>query len=137
MRAIVSNILRRLRRSERGSVTVEFAVTLAFLVFPLFIGTIDLSRLMHADNILTRTAREAVVVASRGGDAAGIARTIVQSAGLSPSLLTVSVTSAPDASVSGTSVRVELGYDLNGFALFAADVFMPDGLKAVAEARKE
>ncbi|WP_237559865.1 TadE/TadG family type IV pilus assembly protein [Desulfohalovibrio reitneri] len=52
-------------RSEKGSVSVEFALTMAFLVFPLFIGTIDVSRLVGAKTALTRAAREGAVAASR------------------------------------------------------------------------
>lgn len=124
-------------RDERGGVSTEFAITMAFLVFPMFIGTIDVSRLLHTGNILNRTAREAVVSASRGGDAEAVAHNAAQAAGLSPAKLGVTTSKSPNPEGRGTTVRVELSYDMGGFSLFPIDVFIPNGLTAAAEARKE
>ena len=129
--------IRRLLTGERGGISTEFAITMALLVFPLFIGTIDVSRLTHTGNILTRTAREAVVTASRGGDATPVALASAEAAGLDVAKLSVNTALVEKPGGHGTGVRVELKYNLTGFSLFPVDIFIPNGLTARAEARQE
>ncbi len=134
---MLRRLLKIFSRDERGGVSTEFAITLAFLVFPMFIGTIDVSRLLHTGNILNRTAREAVVSASRGGDASSVAQNAASAAGLSPAKLGVTTTQTLNPTGHGTTVRVEISYNMDGFSLFPIDVFIPGGLTAAAEARME
>jgi Flp pilus assembly protein TadG len=54
--------------NERGVSTIEFALVLLFILFPLIVGVIDFGHLFKHKQVLDNAAREGVRAAVKGDD---------------------------------------------------------------------
>lgn len=120
-----------------GSSVLEFAMVVTFILTPLMAGVLDISRLITIDNILTRAAREGVVVASRGEDVVGPVRRMIEGAGLSMESTQLNVSVGGDRPDLGRQVTVQLAYSIDSETLFPWKDIMPEGLVSRARARME
>jgi Flp pilus assembly protein TadG len=59
---------------------------LTFLFIPLLVGIVDFGQLLHAQNIMTRAAREGAMAAARNQDVDQAVLQYVQNAGYDTSL---------------------------------------------------
>lgn len=129
--------MRKNNDKRNGSALVEFAMITAMLLLPLLIGVWDASRLIDMNQVLTRAAREGVVLASRGDDPVTHVVDYVRSAGLAPERLTVAVQHGQDVPSFGQEVAVSLSYSISENIVFPWDILMNDGLTVVAYAKME
>ena len=104
---------KRLSR-QRGSLAVELALLLSFVLMPLLVGVIDFGQILLAQAVVTRAAREGALAASRNQDAAGAANLYMQSAGYDLGLTHVATAGS---GASGTPVTVTVGYDTSGMVI--------------------
>lgn len=123
--------------TRRGVAAIEFSMLIALVMVPLMAGVWDISKFIDIDHVLTRAAREAVVLASRGQDPTETVKAYVASAGLHDEDLVITVTEAPMGESMGTEVRVDLAYDFSGYTIFPWEDFMPGGMMVDATAKKE
>lgn len=127
----------RNNESRKGIAIVEFAMLMSLLLVPLVAGVWDISRFIDIGQVLTRAAREGVVLASRGYDPTTRVTEHVEAGGLDPSKLSVSVEeSAPQPGL-GREVAVYLTYDFADHTLFPWEDFMPPGITKAAYAKME
>lgn len=124
-------------RKRRGSATIEFALVIPLILVPLFAGVWDISKFIDINQILTRAAREGVVTASRGDDPTERILSYIESSGLIPTNLTVTVEHGAEQPVLGQEVGVILAYDFAGYTIFPWEEFMPGGLSTAAYAKME
>ncbi|MBG0790010.1 MAG: pilus assembly protein [Desulfovibrionaceae bacterium] len=123
--------------TRNGSVIVEFALLMAVLLVPLLAGIWDTARLIDMNQVLTRAAREGVVLASRGDDPAPRVLDYVRSEGLSSDNLTVTVQHGPEEPGYGQEVSVTLSYDFTDGMVYPWNGLLPGGLSASAYAKME
>jgi len=93
---------------QRGSLSVEMALLLSFVLMPMLVGVVDFGQILLAQAVVTRAAREGALAASRNQDVAGAVNRYMQQAGYDLSLTHVRTTGAR---TSGTPVTVTVGYD--------------------------
>lgn len=123
--------------TRRGVAVAEFALIMSLIFFPLLAGVWDFSQLIEVNDILTRSAREGVVLASRGSDVVEPVRATVQAAGLSDTNLTVSVAEGADVPDIGREITVALSYDVSGMTFFSWGWLLGDTLSVQASAKME
>lgn len=123
--------------NKQGSVVVEFAVLIAFLLIPLVIGAWDAAQLVDINQVLTRAAREGVVLASRGDDPVASVQTYIQSAGLDIANLTMTVSVGADDPSMGQAVAISLSYDVADRTVYPWQQILPQGINTVAYAKME
>lgn len=129
--------MRKDRENKSGSVVVEFAVIITFLLIPLFMGMWDTYQVIDMSQVLTRAAREGVVMASRGDDPIATVHEYVQAAGLDSQNLTVTVQLGADDPNFGQEVSVTLSYNIGDTTVYPWGDIIPEGLNAVAVAKME
>lgn len=106
----------RMVSDSKGSVSVEFALVLAFILIPLLAGLVDVGRLVHAHVVLERAAREGAVSIMRGETYATPVARVLQDAGLDTSSLTVSLSTTSDET--GETKTLQLTYIIPNFPIF-------------------
>jgi Flp pilus assembly protein TadG len=137
----VARLAKNLRR--RGVSTVEAAIVLSLLIFPLTFGLIEYGWMFYNSQFITNTARQAARLASlpdsTSADVQAAITDMMTKAGLGdsgyapPTLSPEDVTSAkPGESVTVTLVVPTTKLRLTGFPLP-----MPDSLKASVTMAKE
>lgn len=129
--------MRNTDSQKQGIAVVEFAFVLALLMVPLMAGVWDISKFIDINQVLTRAAREGVVMASRGDDPTPSVQEYVEAAGLLSSHLTVTVEHGAESPGMGQEVGVKLAYDFSGYTIFPWEDFMPQGLTTAAYAKME
>lgn len=129
--------MRKNTQNKNGSTIVEFALLISLLLLPLLAGIWDASKLIDMNQVLTRAAREGVVMASRGDDPISNVISYVESAGYVADNLTVSVQVGADDPDFGQEVAVTLSYNFAESTVYPWDNLLPGGLSAVAYAKME
>lgn len=127
----------RKTESRQGIALFEFAMITALLLVPLLAGVWDISRFIDINQIMTRAAREAVVTASRGDDPTSTIKDYVDSAGLNPEHLNITIEYGPKEQTLGQEVAVKLAYTFTGYTIFPWEDFMPNGITTSAYAKME
>jgi Flp pilus assembly protein TadG len=120
-----------------GSAVIEFALLMSLLLVPLLAGIWDAAKMIDMNQILTRAAREGVILASRGDDPAETVLAYVAAEGLSTDNLTVSVELGPDDRELGQEVSVSLNYNFADSTVYPWENLMPGGMTTVARAKME
>jgi hypothetical protein len=129
--------MRKNTDSLTGSAVIEFALLMSLLLAPLLAGIWDAAKMIDMNQILTRAAREGVIMASRGDDPAETVRSYVASEGLSTDHLTVSVEVGPEDRELGQEVSVFLNYNFADSTVYPWESLMPGGMTTVARAKME
>ncbi|EGB16239.1 TadE family protein [Pseudodesulfovibrio mercurii] len=129
--------MRKNQDTRRGSAVMEFALLMALLLTPLLAGIWDAAQMIDMNQVLTRAAREGVIMASRGDDPTETVRSYVAAEGLSTDNLTVSVEFGPEDRVLGQEVSVSLNYNFADNTVYPWGNLMPDGMTTVARAKME
>lgn len=122
---------------EKGSATLEFALAVALVLTPMLLGLVDFCRYLNVGHAVSRAAHEGVFEAARGRDPLSIVRSHVQSAGLDPAKVGVSLTPPLDGSTRGTAMLITVTYNLSGYALATWGGLFPQALSTQATARRE
>lgn len=123
--------------TRRGSAVMEFALLTALLLAPLLAGIWDAARMIDMNQVLTRAAREGVILASRGNDPTQAVLSFVAAEGLSTEDLIVSVAVGPEDRELGREVSVSLSYNVADGTVYPWGRLIPEGLTAVARAKME
>ncbi|XXJ18732.1 TadE/TadG family type IV pilus assembly protein [Desulfovibrio caledoniensis] len=129
--------MRKNTDSKHGSAVIEFALLMSLLLVPLLAGIWDAAKMIDMNQILTRAAREGVILASRGDDPAETVLAYVAAEGLSTDNLTVSVELGPDDRELGQEVAVSLNYNFADSTVYPWENLMPGGMTTVARAKME
>ncbi|MDD3312716.1 TadE family protein [Pseudodesulfovibrio sp.] len=124
-------------QSRQGMAVAEFALVMALILLPLLAGVVDFSRLMEVRDALTHSARDGVVLASRGAEVNPAVEASVAAAGLSDEKLTITVSTGADQPGLGQEVTVALAYDLTGMTLFSWNWLIGDVMRVQACAKME
>ena len=125
------------RESKHGIAIAEFAITMALLLVPIMAGVWDVSNFIDINHVLTRAAREGVIIASRGDDPTQAVKDYSESAGLHPEDITVIVNLGEEQPGMGQEVELVLNYNFSGYTILPWDNFMPNGISTVAYAKME
>ena len=99
---------------QQGSLSVELALLLAFVLMPLLAGVVDFGQLFLAQAVVTRAAREGALAASRNQDVDRAVVLYIQNAGYSPDRTSVATSGERK---SGTPVTVEVRYDTSNVVI--------------------
>ncbi|BDQ38653.1 hypothetical protein SYK_30130 [Pseudodesulfovibrio nedwellii] len=129
--------MRKNNTKKQGAMALEFALLMSLLLIPLITGMWDASQLIDMNQILTRAAREGVVMASRGNDPVAQVQAFVESAGLESNNLVVEIELGQDDPELGQEIAVRLNYNLSGSTVLPWEELMPDGISIVAYAKVE
>ena len=129
--------MRKNNDTRRGSAVIEFALLMSLLLVPLLAGIWDAAKMIDMNQILTRAAREGVIMASRGDDPAETVLAYVTAEGLSTDHLTVSTELGPDDRELGQEVSVSLTYNFADSTVYPWENLMPGGMTTVARAKME
>lgn len=129
--------MRRNDSSRQGSLLIEFAILLPLVLIPILAGIWDISTFIDINQVLTRAAREGVVMASRGSDPTSPVQQYIESAGLSSEKLTMTIEEQEEAPGFGQEVCVTLNYNLDGSTVFPWAELLPDGVSSIAYAKME
>ena len=129
--------MRKNRENRNGSAVIEFALLMSLLLVPLLAGIWDVARMIDMNQILTRAAREGVIMASRGDDPSSTVIAYIQSAGLTVDQLTVTVQVGAEDPVVGQEIAVSLNYNFADSTVYPWESVMPDGLTTTAYAKME
>jgi len=124
-------------KREKGSATLEFALAVSLVLTPMLLGLVDFSRYLNVSHAVSRAAHEGVLEASRGNDPGQIVRSHVQSAGLDPAKVSVSLSPSLGASARGTSMQLTVSYNLADYAVASWGGLFPQALSTHATARHE
>lgn len=116
---------------QQGSLSVELALLLAFVLMPLLAGVVDFGQMLLAQAVVTRAAREGAMAASRNQDVDQIVTLYMQKAGYDPNHTTV-VTLGDRTS--GTPVTVRVGYDTARMVIIPWQNISPDLAQVVGSA---
>ncbi|WP_246287842.1 TadE/TadG family type IV pilus assembly protein [Desulfolutivibrio sulfoxidireducens] len=116
---------------QRGSVCVELALLLTFLFIPLLIGIVDFGQLLHAQNIMTRAAREGAMAASRSQDVDGAVLQYVQNAGYDVSRTQIDT---QGSRASSEPVTVTITYDTSAMVIIPWGNFTQNMTRVVSSA---
>lgn len=108
---------------QRGALTVELALLLAFVLMPMLVGVVDFGQILLAQAVVTRAAREGALAASRNQDIDAAVNQYLQTAGYDLGL--TSVTTLGDRT-SGTPVTVNVGYDTSRMLIIPWQNISPD-----------
>ncbi|MDP3427845.1 MAG: pilus assembly protein, partial [Humidesulfovibrio sp.] len=101
-------------KREKGSATLEFGLAVALVLAPMLLGLIDFSRYLGVSHTVSRAAHEGVFEASRGRDPVLSVHSYMQSAGLDPAKVSVSLSPPLDGSARGTAMQLTVSYNLSG-----------------------
>lgn len=129
--------MRKNNDGRSGSAVIEFALLMSLLLVPLLAGIWDAAKMIDMNQILTRAAREGVIMASRGDDPAETVRAYVASEGLPADNLTVSVEVGPEDRELGREVSVFLHYNFADSTVYPWENLVTGGLTTVARAKME
>lgn len=99
---------------QQGSLTVELALVLAFVLMPLLAGVVDLGQVLLAQAVVTRAAREGGLAASRRQNVGQVVNLYMQNAGYQLDRVTVTT---EGGGTTGTEVTVRVGYDITGMGI--------------------
>ncbi|HCR13945.1 MAG TPA: pilus assembly protein [Solidesulfovibrio sp.] len=99
---------------QQGSLSVELALLLAFVLMPLLAAVVDFGQLFLAQAVVTRAAREGALAASRNRDVDRAVVLYLQNAGYSPDRTTIATSGERK---SGTPVTVEVRYDTSNMVI--------------------
>lgn len=99
---------------QQGSLSVELALLLAFVLMPLLAGVVDFGQLFLAQAVVTRAAREGALAASRNQDVDRAVVLYIQNAGYSADRTSVATSGERK---SGTPVTVEVRYDTSNMVI--------------------
>ena len=99
---------------QQGSLSVELALLLAFVLMPLLAGVVDFGQLFLAQAVVTRAAREGALAASRNQDVDRAVVLYIRNAGYSPDRTSVATSGERK---SGTPVTVEVRYDTSNMVI--------------------
>lgn len=99
---------KRVRRRQAGSLSVELALILTFVLMPMLAGVVDLGQILMAQAVVTRAAREGALAASRNRNAVQAANQYMQNAGYNLALTSVTATGQ---GTTGSPVTVTVQYD--------------------------
>ena len=99
---------------QQGSLSVELALLLAFVLMPLLAGVVDFGQLFLAQAVVIRAAREGALAASRNQDVDRAVVLYIQNAGYSPDRTSVATSGERK---SGTPVTVEVRYDTSNMVI--------------------
>ena len=99
---------------QQGSLSVELALLLAFVLMPLLAGVVDFGQLFLAQAVMTRAAREGALAASRNQDVDRAVVLYIRNAGYSPDRTSVATSGERK---SGTPVTVEVRYDTSNMVI--------------------
>lgn len=124
-------------KREKGSAMLEFALAVAVVLAPMLLGLVDFGRYLDVSHTVSRAAHEGVFEASRGHDPVSSVQSYVQSAGLDPAKVSVSLTPALDGSARGTAMQLTVSYNLSGYALATWGGLFPEAYSTKATARRE
>lgn len=124
-------------KNKQGSLLVEFALLIPMVLIPLMVGIWDVSTFIDINQVLTRAARDGVVMASRGSDPTYPVQQYIETAGLSAENLTVTVAEKEEAAGYGQEISITLNYDLSGITVLPWSDFLPDGVTSIAYAKME
>lgn len=127
----------RNRNGKQGVAVAEFALIMSLIIFPLMAGVWDFSQLIDVNQILTRSAREGVVLASRGSEVVAPVQATIRAAGLSDANLSVAVTEGGDQPELGREVTVALTYSVSGLTFFSWNWLVGDTISVQASAKME
>jgi len=127
----------RTRENRQGVAIVEFALTMALLLIPIMAGVWDVSNFIDINQILTRAAREGVVMASRGDDPTQTVLDYAEAAGLMTENITVTVTEGEEQPGLGQEVKLVLNYNLDGYTVLPWENIMPNEINSTAYAMME
>ncbi len=129
--------MRKNDNSRQGIAIAEFALILPLLLVPLLAGAWDVSKMIDINQVLTRAAREGVVMASRGNDPSSRVQEYIEAVGLSATNLTVTVEHGAEDELLGQEVRVHLAYDFSDDTFFPWDDFLSERITSAASAKME
>lgn len=99
---------------QQGSLTVELALVLAFVLMPLLAGVVDLGQVLLAQAVVTRAAREGGLAASRRQNVGQVVNLYMQNAGYRSDRVTVTT---EGSGATGTEVTVRVAYDITGMGI--------------------
>ncbi len=116
---------------ERGSLCVELAMLLTFLFIPLLVGIVDFGQLLHAQNIMTRAAREGAMAAARNQDVDQAVLQYVQNAGYDTSLARIDT---QGSRASTDPVTVTITYDTSAMVIIPWGTFSQNMGRVVSSA---
>ena len=119
------------RRRERGAVSVELALMLAFLLVPLLAGVIDFGQILHAQSVVARAAREGAMAAARNQDVASAVEAYIRDSGYDYGLAHVSTQGSGAA---GTPVTVTVSYDTSSMVIIPWGAVSPNITQVAAAA---
>lgn len=125
------------KKHEKGSATLEFALAAALVLTPMLLGLVDFGRYLNVGHAVSRAAHEGVFEAARGRDPGSIVRSFVQSAGLDPARVSVSVSPPLGDAERGTAMKLTVTYNLSGYPLATWGGLFPQALSTQATARHE
>ena len=117
--------MRKNNQTKNGSVAAEFALLISLLLVPLLAGIWDAFRLIDMNQVLTRAAREGVVMASRGDDPVARVLDYIRTEGLVTDNLTVTVQHGPEEPGFGQEVSVSLSYSFAEGTVYSWNSFLP------------
>lgn len=116
---------------DHGSISVELALLLTFVLIPLLVGIVDFGQLLHAQNVMTRAAREGAMAASRNQDIEGAVNRYVQNAGYDLSLTSIAT---EGSRASSEPVTVTITYDTSSMIIIPWGTIHQDMARVVTSA---
>ncbi len=116
---------------DRGSISVELALLLTFIFIPLLIGIVDFGQLLHAQNIMTRAAREGAMAASRHQDVDQAVLQYVENAGYDTARTRIDT---QGSRASSAPVTVTVAYDTTAMVIIPWGEITPDMTSVVSSA---
>ncbi|MFZ5812510.1 MAG: TadE/TadG family type IV pilus assembly protein [Thermodesulfobacteriota bacterium] len=119
------------RFGNRGSISVELALLLTFIFLPLLIGVVDFGQLLHAQNIMTRAAREGAMAASRHQDVDRAVLQYVENAGYDTARTQIDT---QGSRASSDPVTVTITYDTTAMVIIPWGEITPDMTHVVSSA---
>jgi hypothetical protein len=129
--------MRKNDQTKNGSAVIEFALLMSMLLIPLLAGVWDAARLIDMNQVLTRAAREGVVLASRGDDPVTRVLDYVRAEGLTTDNLTVTVEHGVEEPGFGQEVSIALSYNFTDSTVYPWERLLPNGMGVVAYAKME
>lgn len=129
--------MRKNSQNKNGSAVIEFALLMSLLLIPLLAGVWDASKLIDMNQVLTRAAREGVVLASRGDDPITNVISYIEDAGYAADNLTVTVEHGLVDPDFGQEVSITLSYNFAESTVYPWDNLLPGGLNVAAHAKME
>jgi len=127
----------RSRDNRKGVAVAEFAMAMALLLIPIMAGVWDISNFIDINQVVTRAAREGIVMASRGDNPTETIKSYVESGGLSPENITVTITMGEEQPGLGQEVKLVINYNFDGYTILPWEKIEFSGISATAYAKME